>query len=97
MTVGCFQKQVSCEARCFVPETEWAECAEELCNSKLFDTHAFSEGLSRQSSPADIRTHPLQIRFLGGKLGKALAEAYDVSTVGDLLWVHVQSSDSLSL
>lgn len=28
-----------------------------------------------------------QIRFLGGKLGKALAEEYDVSTVGDLLYV----------
>lgn len=27
----------------------------------------------------------VQIRFLGGKLGKALAEEYDVSTVGDLL------------
>ena len=26
-----------------------------------------------------------QIRFLGGKLGKALAEEYDVSTVSDLL------------
>ena len=27
-----------------------------------------------------------QIRFLGGKLGKALAEEYDVSTVSDLLY-----------
>jgi len=26
-----------------------------------------------------------QIRFLGGKLGDALAKEYDVSTVGDLL------------
>lgn len=27
----------------------------------------------------------LQIRFLGGKLGDALAKEYDVSTVSDLL------------
>lgn len=27
----------------------------------------------------------IKIRFLGGKLGKALAGEYDVSTVGDLL------------
>lgn len=27
----------------------------------------------------------LQIRFLGGKLGEALAQEYDVSTVGSLL------------
>lgn len=26
-----------------------------------------------------------QIRFLGGKLGKAIAEEYEASTVGDLL------------
>ncbi|GJE96213.1 DNA polymerase [Phanerochaete sordida] len=31
-----------------------------------------------------------QIRFLGGKLGKALAEEYDVSTVGDLLAVSLE-------
>ena len=34
-----------------------------------------------------------QIRFLGGKLGKALAEEYDVSTVGDLLCVFVPYSE----
>lgn len=28
---------------------------------------------------------PNKIRFLGGKLGKAFAEEYDASTVGDLL------------
>jgi hypothetical protein len=28
-----------------------------------------------------------QIRFLGGKLGEAIANEYDVSTVGDLLCV----------
>jgi len=28
-----------------------------------------------------------QIRFLGGKLGKALAEEFEASTVGDLLFV----------
>lgn len=33
-----------------------------------------------------------QIRFLGGKLGKALADEYDVSTVGDLLYVSFTSS-----
>lgn len=32
-----------------------------------------------------------QIRFLGGKLGKALADEYDVSTVGDLLYVSFTS------
>ncbi|KAH9847546.1 DNA/RNA polymerase [Lenzites betulinus] len=30
-----------------------------------------------------------KIRFLGGKLGKALAEEYDVSTVGDLLTISL--------
>ncbi|KAJ8496607.1 hypothetical protein ONZ51_g996 [Trametes cubensis] len=30
------------------------------------------------------------IRFLGGKLGKALAEEYDVSTVGDLLTINLE-------
>ena len=34
-----------------------------------------------------------QIRFLGGKRGKALAEEYDVSTVGDLLCVFVPYSE----
>jgi hypothetical protein len=29
----------------------------------------------------------VQIRFLGGKLGEAIANEYDVSTVGDLLCV----------
>lgn len=40
------------------------------------------ELLKRQSHWATF-----QIRFLGGKLGKALAQEYDVSTVGDLLCV----------
>ncbi|KAI0366284.1 DNA/RNA polymerase [Pilatotrama ljubarskyi] len=31
-----------------------------------------------------------KIRFLGGKLGKALAEEYDVSTVGDLLTISLE-------
>ncbi|EMD33547.1 hypothetical protein CERSUDRAFT_57122 [Gelatoporia subvermispora B] len=36
--------------------------------------------------PNYLRPMPFQkIRFLGGKLGKALAQEYDVSTVGDLL------------
>lgn len=34
-------------------------------------------------SPADITIS--KIRFLGGKLGEAIASQYDVSTVGDLL------------
>lgn len=32
-----------------------------------------------------ILTSSPQIRFLGGKLGEAIANEYDVSTVGDLL------------
>lgn len=28
----------------------------------------------------------IQIRFLGGKLGKAIADKFEVSTVGDLLY-----------
>lgn len=34
-----------------------------------------------------------QIRFLGGKLGQALAKEYDVSTVADLLYVHTVLSE----
>ena len=33
-----------------------------------------------------------QIRFLGGKLGKALAEEFEASTVGDLLFVMAETS-----
>ncbi|KAI0073880.1 DNA/RNA polymerase [Panus rudis PR-1116 ss-1] len=41
--------------------------------------------------PNYLRPMPFQkIRFLGGKLGKALAEEYDVSTVGDLLTVGLE-------
>ncbi|KAL7279344.1 hypothetical protein ACG7TL_007185 [Trametes sanguinea] len=42
--------------------------------------------LRNAAIPNYLRPMPFQkIRFLGGKLGKALAEEYDVSTVGDLL------------
>ncbi|KAI9066350.1 DNA/RNA polymerase [Trametes sanguinea] len=50
--------------------------------------------LRNAAIPNYLRPMPFQkIRFLGGKLGKALAEEYDVSTVGDLLYVprpHMQ-------
>ena len=36
-----------------------------------------------------------QIRFLGGKLGKALAEEFEASTVGDLLLVEIFSALNL--
>ncbi|KAF5342111.1 hypothetical protein D9611_001599 [Ephemerocybe angulata] len=35
-----------------------------------------------------------KIRFLGGKLGKAFAEQYDVSTVGDLLTISLDEMQS---
>ena len=35
----------------------------------------------------EVANYSAKIRFLGGKLGKALAEEYDVSTVSDLLYV----------
>ncbi|KZT29647.1 DNA polymerase eta [Neolentinus lepideus HHB14362 ss-1] len=41
--------------------------------------------------PGYLRPMPFQkIRFLGGKLGKALAEEYDVKTVGDLLSITLE-------
>ncbi|KAI0663749.1 DNA/RNA polymerase [Cubamyces menziesii] len=43
--------------------------------------------LRNAAIPNYLKPMPFQkIRFLGGKLGKALAEEYDVSTVGDLLY-----------
>ncbi|KAH9925458.1 DNA/RNA polymerase [Amylocystis lapponica] len=46
-----------------------------------------SQSILRNAAiPAYLRPMAFQkIRFLGGKLGKAFAEQYDVSTVGDLL------------
>lgn len=35
--------------------------------------------------PQIVTVQLFQIRFLGGKLGEAIANEYDVSTVGDLL------------
>ncbi|TFK49546.1 DNA/RNA polymerase [Heliocybe sulcata] len=47
--------------------------------------------------PHYLRSMPFQkIRFLGGKLGKALAEEYDVKTVGDLLCVAVHLADTFA-
>lgn len=47
--------------------------------------------LRNAAIPNYLRPLPFQkIRFLGGKLGKALAEEYDVSTVGDLLTVSLE-------
>ncbi|KAI8982702.1 DNA/RNA polymerase [Trametes punicea] len=46
--------------------------------------------LRNAAIPNYLRPMPFQkIRFLGGKLGKALAEEYDVSTVGDLLTISL--------
>ncbi|KAF7424266.1 DNA-directed DNA polymerase eta rad30 [Pleurotus ostreatus] len=42
-----------------------------------------------------LRPMPFQkIRFLGGKLGKAIAEEYDASTVGDLLCIQNKYGES---
>lgn len=46
--------------------------------------------LRNDAIPSYLRPMPFQkIRFLGGKLGDALAKEYDVSTVGDLLTVSL--------
>ncbi|KAI0926251.1 hypothetical protein AcV5_008760 [Taiwanofungus camphoratus] len=46
--------------------------------------------LRNAAIPNYLRPMPFQkIRFLGGKLGKALAQEYDVSTVGDLLAISL--------
>lgn len=46
--------------------------------------------LRNNAIPSYLRPMPFQkIRFLGGKLGDALAKEYDVSTVGDLLTVSL--------
>ncbi|KAI6122165.1 hypothetical protein EDD16DRAFT_1782340, partial [Pisolithus croceorrhizus] len=46
--------------------------------------------LRNDAIPSYLRPMPFQkIRFLGGKLGDALAKEYDVSTVGDLLAVSL--------
>ncbi|EJD06732.1 eta DNA polymerase [Fomitiporia mediterranea MF3/22] len=45
--------------------------------------------------PGFLKPMPFQkIRFLGGKLGKALATEYDVSTVGDLLHIGIEEMQS---
>ncbi|CAL1716039.1 unnamed protein product [Somion occarium] len=51
-----------------------------------------SQSILRNAAiPNYLRPMPFQkIRFLGGKLGKALAEEYDVSTVGDLLTITLE-------
>ncbi|TBU55607.1 DNA/RNA polymerase [Dichomitus squalens] len=47
--------------------------------------------LRNAAIPNYLRPMPFQkIRFLGGKLGKALAEEYDVSTVSDLLTISLE-------
>ncbi|OCB84740.1 eta DNA polymerase [Sanghuangporus baumii] len=46
--------------------------------------------LRNSAIPGFLKPMPFQkIRFLGGKLGKALANEYDVSTVGDLLHISI--------
>ncbi|CDO76995.1 hypothetical protein BN946_scf184298.g22 [Trametes cinnabarina] len=46
-------------------------------------------GYTTSALTASYKKPMNQIRFLGGKLGKALAEEYDVSTVGDLLTISL--------
>ncbi|PIL29846.1 hypothetical protein GSI_08053 [Ganoderma sinense ZZ0214-1] len=47
--------------------------------------------LRNSAIPNYLKPMPFQkIRFLGGKLGKALAEEYDVSTVSDLLTISLE-------
>ncbi|KAI1797430.1 DNA/RNA polymerase [Ganoderma leucocontextum] len=47
--------------------------------------------LRNAAIPNYLKPMPFQkIRFLGGKLGKALAEEYDVSTVSDLLTISLE-------
>ncbi|TFY60808.1 hypothetical protein EVG20_g7285 [Dentipellis fragilis] len=54
---------------------------------KKYDSQSI---LRNAAIPNYLKPMPFQkIRFLGGKLGKALAEEYDVSTVGDLLTVSL--------
>ncbi|KAG2036864.1 DNA polymerase eta [Suillus americanus] len=51
--------------------------------------------LRNQAIPNYLHALPFQkIRFLGGKLGDALAKEYDVSTVGDLLTVSLDEIQS---
>ncbi|KAG1905570.1 uncharacterized protein F5891DRAFT_1126263 [Suillus fuscotomentosus] len=46
--------------------------------------------LRNQAIPSYLHPLPFQkIRFLGGKLGDALAKEYDVSTVGDLFFLYM--------
>ncbi|KAA1467336.1 DNA/RNA polymerase [Dentipellis sp. KUC8613] len=54
---------------------------------KKYDSQSI---LRNAAIPNYLKPMPFQkIRFLGGKLGKALAEEYDVSTVGDLLTISL--------
>ncbi|KAI0067378.1 DNA/RNA polymerase [Artomyces pyxidatus] len=54
---------------------------------KKFDSQSV---LRNAAIPNYLRPLPFQkIRFLGGKLGQALAAEYDVSTVGDLLTISL--------
>ncbi|KXN91684.1 N-acetyltransferase eso1 [Leucoagaricus sp. SymC.cos] len=47
--------------------------------------------LRNRGIPSYLRPLPFQkIRFLGGKLGSALAKEYDVSTVGDILTISLE-------
>ncbi|KAL4250808.1 hypothetical protein ABKN59_006011, partial [Abortiporus biennis] len=66
-----------------------------ICSSRLQLTASYkkpnSQSILRNNAiPNYLRPMPFQkIRFLGGKLGRALAEVYDVSTVGDLLTISL--------
>ncbi|KAI5122546.1 hypothetical protein M0805_005273 [Coniferiporia weirii] len=53
--------------------------------------------LRNSAIPGFLKPMPFQkIRFLGGKLGKALAGEYDVSTVGDLFqWTNLMRIDEM--
>ncbi|KAF4597468.1 DNA-directed DNA polymerase eta rad30 [Pleurotus pulmonarius] len=55
-----------------------------------------SQSILRNAAiPNYLKPMPFQkIRFLGGKLGKAIAEEYDASTVGDLLCIQNKYGES---
>ncbi|KAJ8520184.1 hypothetical protein ONZ45_g2994 [Pleurotus djamor] len=67
------------------PPPTWHDVALSIGAELMFKTI-----LRNAAIPSYLNEMPFQkIRFLGGKLGKAIAAEYDVSTVGDLLSISV--------
>ncbi|THV02836.1 DNA/RNA polymerase, partial [Dendrothele bispora CBS 962.96] len=66
-------------------------CASYKKPNSQVGTHCSTTVLRNDAIPNYLRPMAFQkIRFLGGKLGKALAEEYDVSTVQELLAVSLE-------